>query len=383
MDYSKVPSSSFLFRLAAILVSLIALFYIAILGKTILAPLVFALLFAMLLLPLANFMENKLGFYRSAASALSVILLVLLVLGLIYLVGSQISTLSEDWPLFKEQVSSSLNELQHWISAKFHVRIKQQMDYLGGATSRILTTGPSVIGSAVLSLSSAIIFIVFTMFFSFFLLYYRRLITRFLVAVFKEENSLTVYDILARVQSSIRSYILGLLLEMVIVASATCLALWLLGVKYAILLGILTGLFNIIPYIGIITALLLSTLITFATAAAAGKVLLVIAAILGIHLVDANVLLPLIVGSRLRINALITILAVIIGESIWGIIGMFLAIPIIAITKIVFDRIESLKAWGMLLGDERDEKNPESLKEEIKEDPPLPKDPSGEDQIKV
>jgi predicted PurR-regulated permease PerM len=228
-----------------------------------------------------------------------------------------------------------------------------------------------VIGTAVISVSSLLIFLVFTMIDTFFLLYYRRLIIRFLVAVFKEENSVTVYDILARVQYSIRNYILGLLLEMVIVATATCVALGLLGVKYAILLGLLTGLFNIIPYIGFLTALLLSTLITFATAAAASKVLLVVIAMAGIHIVDANVLLPVIVGSRLRINALITILGVIIGESIWGISGMFLAIPTLAIAKIVFDRIESLKPWGMLLGDERDEKHTVPLKEEIKEEGPL------------
>jgi predicted PurR-regulated permease PerM len=79
-------------------------------------------------------------------------------------------------------------------------------------------------------------------------------------------------------------------------------------------------------------------------------------------------LLPVIVGSKVRINALITILGVIIGEAVWGIPGTFLAIPVIAIMKIVFDRIDSLKPWGMLLGDERDEKHPEPLKAEIKEE---------------
>ncbi len=133
-------------------------------------------------------------------------------------------------------------------------------------------------------------------------MYYRRLFIRFLVAVFKQENAVIVYDILAQIQSRIRQYILGLLLEMVIVSSATCLALWIVGVDYAILLGLLTGLFNIIPYIGIISATLLSVLVTFATAGAA-KPLLVIGTTLGIHLIDSNVLLPVIVGSKVRINA--------------------------------------------------------------------------------
>jgi putative permease len=353
-------------KLAMVLISLIALFYIAILGKTILVPLLFGLLFAVLLLPLAGFLENRLRFPRSLASLLSVLLLVCSLAGLLYLVGSQISNLADDWPQFKQQVLSSVNSLQQWISAKFHIRIKQQMTYVNTATSKLLETGSSVLGDVVVSFSSLILTLVFILIDTFFLLYYRRLITRFLVAVFREENSVIVYDIIAEIQSRIRQYILGLLLEMLIVASATCLALWILGIKYAILLGLITGLFNVIPYIGIFTATLLSVLVTFATAGAA-KLLLVIGTTLGIHLIDSNVLLPVIVGAKVRINAFITILGVIIGQAVWGIPGTFLAIPIIAISKIIFDRIDTLKPWGLLLGDERDEKQPQPLKEEIRE----------------
>jgi predicted PurR-regulated permease PerM len=361
------PTAPFYTRLAMVLISLISLFYIAILGKAILAPLVFALLFAMLLLPLAGFLEKRLRFPRSLASLISVLLLIVSIIALFYLVGSQISNLADDWPQFKEQVMTSLTDFQHWISMKFHIRLKQQQTYIDNAASHILSTGSTMIGDTLLSVSSLVLFMVFIMIDTFFLLYYRRLIVKFLVAVFKEENAEVVYDIIAQIQTRIRQYILGLVLEMVIVAAATCLALWILGVKYAILLGLLTGLFNVIPYIGIFTALLLSTLVTFATAGAA-KILLVVATVFGIHLVDANVLLPIIVGSKVRINALITILGVIVGEAVWGIPGTFLAIPIIAILKIVFDRIESLKPWGMLLGDEKDEKHPEPLKAQIEEE---------------
>ena len=369
-------SPPFYTKLAMVLISLIAIFYIAILGKPILVPLVFALLFAVLLLPMANFFEKRMRMPRSLASLLSVILLLASIAGLFYIVGSQISSLADDWPQFKTQVLASVSDLQHWVSSKFHIRIKQQNSYIDNAASRLLETGSSVLGSAVLSLSSLVLFIVFTMIDTFFLLYYRRLLVRFLVAVFREENAIVVYDIIAHIQSRIRQYILGLVLEMLIVAAATCLALWIVGVKYAILLGLLTGLFNVIPYLGIITAMLLSTLVTFATAGAT-KILLVIATIFGIHLIDSNVLLPIIVGSKVRINALITILAVIIGESVWGIPGTFLAIPVIAMTKIVFDRIDSLKPWGLLLGDERDEEQPEPLENQISReegaDPERPK----------
>ncbi|HXB34796.1 MAG TPA: AI-2E family transporter [Puia sp.] len=359
-------ATPFYSRLAMVLVSLIALFYIAVLGKSILAPLVFGLLFAVLLLPLANFLERKVRLPRSLASLLSVIILVVLLAGLLYVVGEQVSSLADDWPQFKQQVLGTVNDLQVWISHKFHIRIKQQMTYVNNATSKLLESGGSVLGDVFVSFSSLVLFMVFILIDSFFLLYYRRLIIRFLVSVFRDENSNVVYAIIAQIQSRIRQYILGLLLEMVIVATASSLALWILGVNYWFLLGLLIGLFNLVPYIGIASALVLSTLVTFATAGTA-KLLLVIGTILGIHLVDSNVLLPVIVGSKVRINALITVLGVIVGGMVWGIAGTFLAIPIIAITKIIFDHVEPLKPWGLLLGDERDEKQPEPLKKEIQQ----------------
>jgi predicted PurR-regulated permease PerM len=141
--------------------------------------------------------------------------------------------------------------------------------------------------------------------------------------------------------------------------------LWILGIKYFVLLGLLTGLLNLLPYIGIFISLLLSVVVTFATAGT-GHLLLLIATLFSIHLLDANLLLPLIVGAKVRLNALITILGVIVGGSIWGLTGAFLAIPVIAITKIIFERIDGLKPWAMLLGDERDEKQPGPLKAIIK-----------------
>lgn len=181
---------------------------------------------------------------------------------------------------------------------------------------------------------------------------YRTLIVDFLTAVFKEKHLNIVHEVLEQVQYIIRKYLIGLMIQIVIVSTITCLVLWLIGIKYAFLLGLLTGIINIIPYIGIFTAMLLSALITFATTATFSKALIVIVALIGIHALDSNILLPTVVGSKVKINAFVTVLGVFIGEMIWGIPGMFLSIPIIAVMKIVFDRVDELKPWGMLLGEE-------------------------------
>ncbi|MEJ7679925.1 MAG: AI-2E family transporter [Segetibacter sp.] len=331
----------------------------------------FSFLFAIALLPVAGFFETKLKLSRSAASGLSVILLFTFISLILYFVGSQISDLAKDWPMFKEAFADTLTQIQNWVTLKFHIDVNKQMKYVHNETQKMLAESAGVIGATVVSLSSVLLFLVFIMIDTFFLLFYRRLIVKFLIAVFTEENSVIVYDIIAQVEFIIRKYILGLLLEMGIVAVVCCLAFLIIGVKYAILLGLLTGLFNIIPYIGIFTSLVLSTIITIGTAAATAKVVLVIVTIVAMHLIDSNILLPVIVGAKVKINALITVIGVIVGEMFWGIPGMFLALPIIAISKVVFDRIESLKPWGMLLGDEKDEEQPGKLAEEVKNNPEM------------
>jgi predicted PurR-regulated permease PerM len=336
-------------RLALTLIGFLALGYLIIVGKDILDPLIFGFIFAILLLPVSNFLEKKLRLPRSMSSLLSILLMVALVGSILYLVGSQISNLANDWPMLKNQVTQSLHDLQDWIQSAFNINARNQLKYVNDASKKIMASGTDVVGTTFGAISSLMIFYVFILIFTFFILLYRRLLLRFIIWVFRDENSNVVMDIVENIQSILRQYILGLLLEMAIVASVAITIFWWIGIKYAVLLGIIVGLFNIIPYIGIFTALLLSTIITFATGNI-GKTITVIVSVISIHAVDANFLLPTIVGSKVRLNALISFIGIVVGEMIWGLSGMFLSIPVIAIFKIIFDRIESLKPWGYLLG---------------------------------
>jgi predicted PurR-regulated permease PerM len=179
---------------------------------------------------------------------------------------------------------------------------------------------------------------------------------KFLIALVKEGSTSVVADVVSNIQIVIRKYILGLLLEMLIVASLCWISFGILGIKYFILLGLITALFNIVPYVGIFTALLISALITFATTGVSTHLLLVVITIVLIHLIDSNILLPFIVGSKVSINALITVIGVVAGEMLWGLPGMFLSVPMIAMAKIICDRVQPLQPWAIILGHEKEEK---------------------------
>jgi predicted PurR-regulated permease PerM len=357
VDIQQFKGLPFYLKLAAVLFSLIALVWIVIIAKEILSPLIFSCLFSILLLPFAAFLENKLRIPRSAASMLAVLSLLACIGGLLYVIGSQVSDLASDWPQFQNQLHKTQNDVMEWIGSSFHVTRHKQLTFVTNTTNKVVASGGAVVGATLLSLSGMLLFLVFTFIYTFFFLLYRKLIMRFLESVFEEDNKKVVHDIIEKVQFMIRKYITGLLIEMVIVAAVVSVAFMILGVKYAILLGLITGLFNIIPYIGIFTALVLSAAVTFATSPEQITVIYVIITLVVTHLIDSNILLPLVVGSKVRINALITVLGVIIGEMVWGIPGMFLSIPVIAVLKIIFDRVESLKAWGIILGDEEPKQN--------------------------
>jgi len=351
----KNETTPFPQKLSYILICCIAIGFIAVIASEILIPLIFALLIAILLLPLAQRLEKKAKLGRGPASFFALLLFVAGAVIVLYLIGSQITSLGKDWPLFQDQLNASLADVQKWVAVKFHLNLEQQKAYIHNATSNVLTSGSSVIGSTLLSVSSIVLFTVLTLIYTFFLLLYRSVLLKFLMALVQDESNVVVKDVVGNIQLMIRKYILGLLLEMLIVASLCWLSFGILGIKYFILLGLITALFNIVPYVGIFTALLLSALITFATTGASGHLLLVIIIIIVIHLIDSNVLLPVIVGSKVSINAMVTVIGVVAGEMLWGIQGMFLSVPIIAMLKIICDRIEALKPWAILLGHERDE----------------------------
>ncbi len=358
----------FIVVMACCLFSLIAIVYVAIAGKEILAPFIFAILFSLLLLPVAKFFEKKCRFSRGIASLLAIIVLVVSIAGVGYFLGAELARLGDDWPQFKAQLDSSSEDLKTWVSHTFHITATKQKHMMNDATSNIVGTGTAIAGQTLLSLSSILLSLIFTYIFSFFFLLYRNLILRFLVHVFQGRNQEIVHDIIEQVQFIIRKYIIGLLLEMLIVAGFISLVFTLLGVKYALLLGVMTGILNLIPYLGIFTGLAISALITFATATSASSVIWVALTIFGTHVVDSNVLLPVIVGSKVKINAMITVMGVVIGELIWGIPGMFLSIPVIAVLKIIFDRVEAMKPWGLLLGE--DDPKTEPLIDRLEGDPP-------------
>lgn len=320
-------------------------------AQSILVPFAFALLLAFLLLPIVEFFER-----RKTPSVLSIILslliAVLVIAIVIYFLSTQIASFVDDIPSIRLRLEEHFISLQEWIKAKLHISMTEQNEYLTNAAEKIKASSSGYLSNTFFSITEALMFVILLPIYTFLILYYKDLIRRFFYSVFKKENHERVGNVVSASKHMVRNYMVGLLIEMGIVATANSIGLIILGIQYAVFFGVMAAVLNIIPYIGIFTATLFTVLITISTTNNTGDVIGVICIMYGIHMIDVNILMPRIVGSKVRINALISLLGVVIGGALTGLSGLFLSVPAVAFVKIMCDQIDDLKPWGLLLGDD-------------------------------
>ncbi|MGB3076478.1 MAG: AI-2E family transporter, partial [Chitinophagales bacterium] len=269
---------------------------------------------------------------------------------LIYFVSSQFARFSHEFPELKEKFNVFLLEVTKWVSSSFNVSMKAIDTWIEDTKSGLVDNSGAMLGKTLLTLSGVLVLIFLLPVYIFMILFYKPLLLEFIHELFDRTHHEKVADVLMETKGLIQNYLIGLLIEAVIVAALNSTALLILGIKYALLIGIIGALLNIIPYIGGIIAISLAMIMALVTKTP-DYVVFVFFAYLFIQFLDNNFLVPKIVASKVKINALVSIVVVLIGNALWGVPGMFLSIPLTAILKVIFDRVDSLKAWGILLGD--------------------------------
>ncbi len=315
--------------------------------QDILAPIAFALVFAILLNPLVGKLQRR-GVHRVVAISLALVLAIIVVGGILVFISTQVISFGDNLPQLKIKFNQNLAQIQGWVASTLNITIIKQQKILNDAINGSQALLGKTLGGALGVLGLILLIPIYV----FLLLYYKTLIINFFHEIFAEENTAKVSEVLTETKAAIQSYMVGLLLEALVVAVMNSIALLLLGVDYAILLGVIGALLNMLPYIGGIIAIALPVIIASVTKDGFTTQLGILGAYTIIQFVDNNFLVPFLVSSRVKINAFFSILVVLLGGALWGVSGMFLSIPFVAILKIIFDRLPEMKPWGKLLGDE-------------------------------
>jgi predicted PurR-regulated permease PerM len=338
----------FYIKFALISIGAFAFVYSLYIGQQIILPLIYATIIAILLNPFVNFLVRQ-KINRVVAIAITVISAILITGVLMYFISSQLSMFSETYPALKEKFNETSNHAIRWISENFNIKASKINLWIKQTETEAIQNLGGTIGQTLSVITSIAIIVVLLPVYLFMILFYKDLLLEFIRKLFNATHHSTVFEVLTNSKKIIQSYLIGLLVEAAIVATLNSAGLLILGIEYAIILGIIGALVNVIPYIGGVIAIALPMLIAFVTKGSSAAIL-VFGLYLLIQFIDNHFIIPRIVASKVKINALIAVIVVLIGGALWGIPGMFLSIPLTAIIKVIFDHIEPLKPWGYLLG---------------------------------
>lgn len=355
------------------LLGLCAAFYVFSAGSGVIIPICLAFFISILLMPVFHFFR-RLRFPEVMAIVFSIAMAALVVAGIIYFFSFQVSQLISDIPQLKKNSAAHWQTLSAWITSKTHFSSKQQLEALQSQVDNLAGNVGQYFQTAFSSITSAFIFLGLIPIYTFLILFYRKLLLQFAYSWFSKQDHARVTEALVETQVITKSYLIGLLIQIGYITVLLGGLLLILGIKHALLIGIIFAILNLIPYIGALIGNLIGVALTLASSTELKDMLTVLIAIAVVQFLDNNILMPRIVGSKVRINALISILGVVIGGAVAGIGGMFLSLPIIAVLKVMFDKTEGLNQWGILFGDERPDKTPlnkhlaQVVKEETKEE---------------
>ncbi|HCT93221.1 MAG: AI-2E family transporter [Bacteroidetes bacterium GWE2_39_28] len=340
----------FFVKISIFITGVYFLIYMLYIAQGIIVPLLFSVFIAIVLNPVVNFL-TKFKINRIVAIAVSVIITLILFAAFGIFLVSQASMFGESWPVLVKKFTEYLNLSISWASDYFDASPQKIIDWIATTKEEFLQLSGSSVGQTLMYLGSGIIALLLIPVYVFMILYYKPLILDFFHRLFGENNKIRVNDIISETKVVVQRYLTGLIIETAIMAVLNSSVLLILGIEYAILLGIIGALLNLIPYIGGLIAVALPMMIALATKSTAWYALYVLIFYYIIQLIDNNYIVPKIVASKVKINALVSIIAVIAFGVLWGVPGMFVSIPLTAVVKLVFDRIDSLKPWGYLLGD--------------------------------
>ncbi|HYM92549.1 MAG TPA: AI-2E family transporter, partial [Chitinophagaceae bacterium] len=301
VDSLKIP---FYAKAALIFISIFGFVFMLYIGQDIILPVLFATIIAVLLNPLVNYLIRK-KINKIVAISVAVVFTIFLALGFFYVISSQVAIFSKTFPQLKIKLDSAITQLLHWFSQKFKISEIKINNWMKGTQGEAISN--FAIGKKLTEAGRIIIVGMLMPVYLFLILYYKPLLLEFIRKLFPPGHHVAVVRVLTNSKKIIQSYLVGLFFELVIVSVLNSIGLLLLGIEYAIILGITGAILNIIPYIGGIIAIALPMIIALVTKNSVTYPILVFFIYVFIQFIDNHYIVPKIVASRVKINALISI----------------------------------------------------------------------------
>jgi predicted PurR-regulated permease PerM len=347
MHTNKISLERIVFSIILILL----LGHILVIGQNILVPLAFGALFAFMLKPIAGFFERFVK-RRIPSILLTMLTATVLVALVITLFSTQLVDVVESMPSIEARLNDGLKSVQNTLRNTFGLTPSETDKIINEQAGKLIQTPISFLQGGLVSSTSFLTGLALTGIYVFFFLLYRSAFKNFVLIQNPKRKRESARKLMRRIQKVIQQYLYGLLLVMLILGILNSLGLWIIGLEYAFFWGFLAAFLAIIPYIGTFIGGLLPFLYALATADYAWQPFAVLALFGVIQFVEGNLITPNVVGSSVKINPLAAIIALLLGNALWGIPGMILALPAAAVLKEALRQVDYLRPVSMLMSDE-------------------------------
>jgi predicted PurR-regulated permease PerM len=318
------------------------------LASDIVIPLLIAGFLSIVLLPLVKRLEKKL----SLTLAASVVLIITFVVfgGGMWIIGAQLANLVQDLPDLQSRFDTFINQLSDHIEFSWGIKAKDQVQLLKDG----LSTASTYVTNIVVETTNTLSLLIQIPVYIFLFLIYRQKFKDFFTSLLPADEASSWKQ---GVQEVLQGYISGLLWVTLIIAALNTIGLLLLGIEHAIFFGVLSGILTIIPYVGIFIGATLPALMALLTKDSIWYTVGVIAIFSVVQFLEGNFITPRITGSKVSVNALAAIIALLIGGKILGIAGMILAVPIVGVLRVLLAHTQHLKPFVILLEDDAKQKS--------------------------
>ena len=352
LETSRIKSTLYFYASIAlkifVFIGIIAIFW---LGKPILVPISAALLLSFILLPVVNFLEKK-SFPKFLAIMVTILTLVGIIGTVIFLYSNQIIQIINELGSFQKQIIDTIEKVVAMINSNLDLEQDLKTPQVLEKAKEMIENNellPQVIGAVLKSLGNLLLFLIFTILF----LNYRKgllkAVKNFGSSKAKQEN---LKDAVVEASKIGRNYVLGNLLLIIVLTTINTTGLLIIGIDYPLFFGFLPALFCIIPYVGSLMGASFVFLFAFFNYDAIFYPLSVIGLFWLSQLLESNVLNPKIIGENLKLNVLFVIITLMVGQAIWGVPGLILSVPLMAMFKVYCGHFEHLKPISKLIGTE-------------------------------
>ena len=347
-----------------VMMFIIVLIFFLIVGKSLLIPLFMGGFFGVLFTPMTNWLESK-KVPRILSTILALLLMITMVGGLITFVIGNVTSFTRDFENVSGRVQQVAQQIDVWTKETLGINEKLEEKATSEYLLSLLDQNSKTISGFLLNAVGSLTGVILIPLFMFFFLLYRDHLTQVIISIYRDKDSTLVRLRITSLRKVILNYIVGVGKVMLILAILNISAYTALGIKHAIFFGVIGAILNIIPYVGPFFGVLLPIIYSFLTKDSLFYPIAILVIYQIIQMVEGNYLTPKIVGGNVNLNAFVTLLGLLVGGTIWGVAGMILAIPVLAILREIFDLNESTKPFALLLGEEKTEPKPE--KNEISE----------------